>query len=89
MVRVFCAHKFYSNNIYFLLGSSVQRIGSTTLVSKQTPLLMHAGEVMSATSGGQLTQLNLSTHDSILLGIGDRDQSILELNFNKQIALHR
>lgn len=50
---------------------------------------MFAGEVMSATSGGQLTQLNLSTHDSMLLGIGEKDQSILELNFNKQIALHR
>lgn len=49
---------------------------------------MHAGEVISAAAGG-LTQLNLSTHDSILLGIGDKDRSILELNFNKQVALHR
>lgn len=71
------------------IGPSVQRIGSTSLVSKQTPLLMYSGEVMSATSGGQLTQLNLSTHDTNLLGIGERDQSILEANFKKQIALHR
>lgn len=74
---------------YSIYGSSVQRVGSTSLVSKQTPLLMHAGEVMSATSGGQLTQLNLSTHDTMLLGITDRDQSVLDANFNKQIALHR
>lgn len=50
---------------------------------------MYAGEVMSATSGGQLTQLNLSTHDSTLLGITEKDHNILEINFNKQIALHR
>lgn len=74
---------------YSIYGSSVQKIGSTSLVSRQMPILMYAGEVMSATSGGQLTQLNLSTHDSNLLGISERDHNILESNLNKQIALHR
>ncbi|RZB40660.1 WD repeat-containing protein 19 [Asbolus verrucosus] len=72
-----------------IYGSSVQKVGQTSLVSKQTPLLMYAGEVMSATSGGQLTQLILNTHDSLQIGINERDQAILEANFNKQIALHR
>lgn len=75
--------------IFHLAGPSVQKIGSTSLVSKQVPLLMYSGEVMSATSGGQLTQLNLATHDSFLLGINDRDQSVLQANFNKQLLLHR
>lgn len=47
---------------------------------------MYAGEVMSATSGGQLTQLILSTHDSPQ---NDKDQSVLEANFSKQLSLHR
>lgn len=72
-----------------IYGPSVQKIGNTSLVSKQIPLLMYSGEVMSATSGGQLTQLNLATHDSFLLGINDRDQSVLQANFNKQLSLHR
>jgi hypothetical protein len=50
---------------------------------------MYSGEVMSATSGGQLTQLMLNTHDSLQVGLGERDQTIMEANFNKQIALHR
>jgi hypothetical protein len=70
-------------------GSSVQKVGQTSLVSKQIPLLMYSGEVMSATSGGQLTQLMLNTHDSLQVGLGERDQTIMEANFNKQIALHR
>ncbi|KAG5897933.1 hypothetical protein JTB14_014047 [Gonioctena quinquepunctata] len=70
-------------------GSSVKQIGKTALVTKQTPLLMYAGEVMSATSGGQLTQLALSTHDSPQVGIIERDRAVLEANFNKQMALHR
>lgn len=81
-----------SNNIdcyCFVLGSSVQKVGQTSLVSKQIPLLMYAGEVMSATSGGQLTQLFLTSHDSPV-GITDSDQTIeLQSNFNKQLALHR
>lgn len=67
----------------------MQKIGTTSLLSKQIPLLMHAGEVLSATSGGQITQLNLATHDTNLMGINDRDQSVLESNFSKQLALHR
>lgn len=50
---------------------------------------MHSGEVLSATSGGQLTQLNLSTHDTNLMGIHEGDQNVLESNFSKQLALHR
>lgn len=71
---------------FWCAGSSVQKIGQTSLASKQIPLLMYAGEVISATSGGQLTQLVLSTHDS---SQNDKDQSVLETNFTKQIALHR
>jgi hypothetical protein len=74
---------------YSIDGSSVQKVGQTSLVSKQIPLLMYSGEVMSATSGGQLTQLMLNTHDSLQVGLGERDQTIMEANFNKQIALHR
>ncbi|KAJ8943661.1 hypothetical protein NQ318_005663 [Aromia moschata] len=70
-------------------GSSVKKVGQTILVSKQIPLLMYGGEVMSATSGSQLTQLLLATHDSVQIGIIERDQTILELNFDKQLALHR
>lgn len=65
------------------------KIGQTILVTKQIPLLMYAGEVMSATSGGQLTQLMLTTHDSVQMGIIEKDQTVLETNFNKQISLHR
>ncbi|VEN58981.1 unnamed protein product [Callosobruchus maculatus] len=46
-------------------------------------------EVMSASSGGQLTQILLSTHDSMQIGIMDKDQTILESNFNKQLNLLR
>lgn len=74
----------------FFPGSSVKKIGVTNLVSKQLPLHLHAGQVMSASSGGQLSQLNLTTHDTFLLGIDDdRDRSILEQNLGKQLALLR
>ncbi|CAH0560259.1 unnamed protein product [Brassicogethes aeneus] len=70
-------------------GPKVIKVGVTGLVSKQLPLLMYAGEVMSATSGGQLSQLALSTHDSVQSGINERDSAVLEANFNKQLSLHR
>ncbi|XP_017769670.1 PREDICTED: WD repeat-containing protein 19 [Nicrophorus vespilloides] len=68
-------------------GSCVKKIGKTTLASKQTPLLMYGGEIMSATSGGQLTQLTLSTHDAAPLT--EKDKSVLENNFAKQLDLQR
>lgn len=74
---------------FSIYGSRVEKVGQTSLVSKQIPLLMYAGEVMSATSGGQLTQLMLSTHDSMQIGINERDLAILEANFSKQMALRR
>lgn len=74
---------------YSINGSFVQKVGQTILVTKQLPLLMYAGEVMSATSGGQLSQIILSTHDYEQIGINERDNVILETNFNKQLALHR
>lgn len=67
----------------------MEKVGTTSLSSQQVPLLMHSGDVISASSGGQLTQLHLATHDTILMGIGDKDQIVLENNFNKQLALHR
>lgn len=67
----------------------MKKIGQTLLVSKQTPLLMCGGEVMSATSGGQITQLMLASHDSTQTSLAERDQAILEANFNKQLALQR
>lgn len=66
------------------------KIGNTALVSRQTPLLMYGGEVMCATSNGQLSQLALSTHDAPpLTGSLDRDGTVLENSFRKQLALHR
>lgn len=53
------------------------------------PLLMYAGEVTCATSGGQITQMMLNTHDSSQLNALDKDTSILENNFEKQLSLHR
>ncbi|XP_063927605.1 WD repeat-containing protein 19 [Zophobas morio] len=74
---------------YSVHGPSVEKIGQTSLVSKQTPLLMYSGEVISATSGGQISRLMLNTHDSHQAGISEREHTILESNFHKQIALHR
>ncbi|EFA01913.1 WD repeat-containing protein 19 isoform X3 [Tribolium castaneum] len=74
---------------YSINGSSVQKVGQTSLVTKQIPLLMYSGEVISATPGGQITQLILNTHDSPQIGVNEHDQTIQETNFNKQIALYR
>nr|CAH7760831.1 unnamed protein product [Callosobruchus chinensis] len=81
-----CTYAYIDNSVD---GVSVKKVGRTVLVSKQIPLLMYAGEVMSASSGGQLTQILLSTHDSMQIGIMDKDQTILETNFNKQLNLLR
>lgn len=71
-------------------GSNVKKVGETVLVSKQIPLIMYQGEVMCATSNGQLSQLGLSTHDVSQLGmVLERDKKTLENNFNKQLHLHR
>ncbi|XP_048517184.1 WD repeat-containing protein 19 [Dendroctonus ponderosae] len=71
-------------------GTRVKKIGETVLVSKQIPLIMYQGEVMCATSNAQLSQLNLTTHDSSQVGmILERDKNVTESNFFKQLALHR
>ncbi|XP_066257249.1 WD repeat-containing protein 19 isoform X1 [Euwallacea similis] len=71
-------------------GPQVKKIGETLLVSKQMPLIMYQGEVMCATSSGQLSQLALTTHDvSQMSTILDRDRKNLETNFHKQLSLHR
>ncbi|XP_023012404.2 intraflagellar transport protein Oseg6 isoform X1 [Leptinotarsa decemlineata] len=92
--NIFIVHEEQEISTYIYVkhsidGSFVKRIGQTALVTKQTPLLMYAGEVMSGTSNGQLAQLSLSTHDSVQIGINGRDPVVLETNFNKQLALHR
>lgn len=68
-------------------GCSVKRIGVTSLVAKQIPLLMYAGEVTCATPGGQLFQVMLTTHDSQSTNV-DKDNN-LESNFEKQLSLCR
>lgn len=50
---------------------------------------MYSGNIMSATTGGQLSHITLSTHDSAVLTIIDNDLVALETNFNKQLSLHR
>ncbi|KAF7280794.1 hypothetical protein GWI33_005520 [Rhynchophorus ferrugineus] len=72
----------------FIEGSKVKKIGETVLVAKQIPLLMYQGEIMCATSSGQLSQLNLTTHDVSHIML-ERDRKALETNFNKQLPLHR
>lgn len=67
----------------------MQFVGTTTLVSKQIPLFMFSGDVILATSGGQLTQLTLSTHEASQLGVIDREPKVLESLLSKQLALHR
>ncbi|KAK9743679.1 WD domain, G-beta repeat [Popillia japonica] len=74
---------------FSVYGATVQKIGKTSLVSKQIPLLMYSGNIMSATTGGQLSHITLSTHDSAVLTIIDNDLVALETNFNKQLSLHR
>ncbi|XP_072391731.1 WD repeat-containing protein 19 isoform X3 [Diabrotica undecimpunctata] len=70
-------------------GSLVEVIGNTLLVTKQLPLLMYSGEVTSATSGGQITQLILTTHETPQLNVNEKDHTMLEANYNKQLSLHR
>lgn len=82
-------HFYFKIIFYIISGSYVRKIGETILVSKQVPLLMYAGEVMSAISGGQLAQLQLTTHDALQSGLMERDQTTLEENFNKQLNLQR
>ncbi|KAI4462589.1 osmotic avoidance abnormal protein 1/wd repeat membrane protein [Holotrichia oblita] len=74
---------------FSVYGASIQKIGRTSLVSKQIPLLMYNGSIMSATTGGQLSHITLSTHDSAIITVTDNDVVALENNFNKQLALHR
>lgn len=50
---------------------------------------MYNGEVMSATASGQLTQLMLTSHNFVQTGVVDRDFSVLENTFKKQLALHK
>lgn len=44
---------------------------------------------MSATSSGQLTQLNLTSHTFIQTGVIDRDPAAIENSYRKQLALHK
>ncbi|KAK9870346.1 hypothetical protein WA026_006430 [Henosepilachna vigintioctopunctata] len=76
---------YVKNSIY---DSSVKKIGQTTLVTKQIPLLMAAGEVLAATVGGQLTQLQLSTHDTKTANT-EKNVNTWETQYNKQLALKR
>nr|CAI5868921.1 unnamed protein product [Callosobruchus analis] len=87
--NIFIAYDDHEICTYAYIDNSVDESWTNFLVSKQIPLLMYAGEVMSASSGGQLTQILLSTHDSMQIGIMDKDQTIVETNFNKQLNLLR
>lgn len=66
--------------------TSVRMVGQTALMSKQFPLLMTSGEILAATTGGQLTQLQLSTHD---IPNNEKNVKNLETYFQKQLALNR
>lgn len=70
-------------------GSHIKKIGATSVLSKQLPLLMYSGEVTCATSGGQLTQIILNTHEFVRSGAVESDVTLLEANLDKQLALHR
>ncbi|KAF5289365.1 hypothetical protein FQR65_LT11876 [Abscondita terminalis] len=70
-------------------GSSVQHLGVTKLVSKQIPLFMYNGDVQLASSGGQLTRLTLTTHESAQTSIFEKDETTLESILDKQLCLHR
>lgn len=50
---------------------------------------MYAGEVTCATSGGQLTQITLATHDVMQTNVVEKDNDSLEANLKKQLSLHR
>lgn len=55
------------------------------MVTQQVPLLLMGGEVTMATSGGQLSQLTLATHDSFSQTV----KSSLDVNLTKQVMLQR
>lgn len=74
---------------YSVDGTSIKSLGKTILASKQIPLLMYAGEVMCATSGGQISQLTLSSHNFLQANLMGVDKNALESNFNKQLNLLR
>lgn len=65
------------------------KVGQTTLLSKQIPLLMASGEVLAATTGGQITKLQLSTHDTFPHTSVEKNPKTLEAHFNKQLALNK
>lgn len=50
---------------------------------------MYAGEVTCATSGGQLSQMTLTTHDLLQSNAMDKATGTLESKFYKQLSLHR
>lgn len=56
-------------------------------MSQQIPLLLYGGEVLLATSGGQLTQLTLSTHDGFTQTVVNKEGA--DINLTKQLMLHR
>ncbi|KAK5643690.1 hypothetical protein RI129_007535 [Pyrocoelia pectoralis] len=72
-----------------IYGSSVKFLGSTKLVSKQVPLFMYSGDVHLASSGGQLSQLTLSTHDTSSAGVFEGVKGIEESILKKLLGLHR
>ncbi|KAL3267293.1 hypothetical protein HHI36_011424 [Cryptolaemus montrouzieri] len=74
---------------YSIYDSYVKKVGHTALVSKQIPLLMACGEVLAATSGGQLTQIQLNTHNTILRANVENNLKTWETYYNKQLALNR
>lgn len=74
---------------YSINGSYVQKLGQTSLVTKQIPLIMDAGDVMSATAGGQLSHIQLTTNGVDSLGINESENAVLEANLNIQTGMHR
>lgn len=64
-------------------------MGKTKLIGQQIPLFLHGGELLLATSDGNLTQLTLSTHESCTQLPIDKDTTVLENHLNKSLALQR
>lgn len=50
---------------------------------------MASGEVLAATTGGQITKLQLSTHDTFPHTSVEKNPKTLEAHFNKQLALNK
>ncbi|XP_060531606.1 WD repeat-containing protein 19 isoform X2 [Cylas formicarius] len=69
-------------------GATVKKLGRTSLMAKQIPLLLYNGDVVLATSSGQVSQMTLSTHEPSNSNGGEGDTVALEANFKKQLALH-